>query len=187
MCDGELVQLDEARQGIESIARRLALLHIAYAKAVIDEVGEEKGLRIIARAIKEYGRIIGERTREEVLSRGLEPSPENFDKAPTYRIPSFGMHDRVEVVEVGGELRTRVYGCVLAKVWKELGEDRLGRLYCYMDVAKYMAYNPRYKLVHVKCVLDGDGYCEFAVRPTTEKEREDFLSKDREWFYMDHL
>lgn len=55
-----------------------------------------------------------------------------------------------------------------------------------MDVAKYMAYNSRYKLVHVKCVLDGNEYCEFALRPTTEKGREDFLSKDREWFYVDH-
>jgi len=182
----EVVPLDVAKQGIASVSRRLALLHIAYAKAIIDEVGEERGMKIIAKAIKEYGRVIGEKTREEVLNKGLEPIPENFDKGDSYRIPSFGMHDRIEVVEVEGELRIRAYGCVLAKVWKELGENRLGRLYCYMDIAKYMGYNPKYKLVHVKCVPDGDEYCEFAVRPTTEKERRDFFSKDKEWFYIDH-
>lgn len=181
----EVVSIDEAKQGIASASRRVALLHIAYAKAVIDEVGVEKGVKIIARAIKEYGRIIGEKTREEVVSQGLDPVPENFDKGPTYRIPDFGMHDRIEVVEVGGELRIRAYGCVLAKVWRELGEDRLGRLYCYMDVAKYMSYNPNYKLVHVKSIPDGDEYCEFAVRPTTEEERRDFLSRDKDWFYID--
>jgi predicted hydrocarbon binding protein len=185
MSSREVVPLDEARQGIASVSRRLALLHIAYAKAIIDEVGEERGMKIIAKAIKEYGRVIGEKTRNEVLSQGLDPVPENFDKGPTYRIPDFGMHDRIEVVEVEGEPRIRAYGCVLAKVWRELGENRLGRLYCYMDVAKYMAYNPKYKLVHVKCVPDGDEYCEFVVRPTTEEERRDFNSEGKEWFYID--
>lgn len=27
--------------------------------------------------------------------------------------------------------------------------------------------------------------CEFAVRPTTEKERKDFSKKDKDWFYID--
>lgn len=183
---GEVVPLGEAKRGIESVSRRLALLHIAYAKAIIEELGAERGLKVIARAIKEYGRIIGEKTGEEVVGMGLEPTPENFDKAPTYRIPPYGMHDKIEVVEVEGEKRVRAYGCVLAKVWRELGEDKLGRLYCYMDVAKYMAYNPNYKLVHTRCVPDGNEYCEFAVRPTTEKERKDFLSKNGEWLYIDH-
>lgn len=181
----EVVPLDEAKQGIASASRRVALLHLAYAKAIIDEVGVGRGIKIIAKAIKEYGKRIGEKTREEVLSQGLDPVPENFDRGPTYRIPSFGMHDRVEVVDIGGELRVRTYGCVLAKVWKEYGEEKLGRLYCYMDTAKYMGYNPKYKLVHIKCVSDGDEYCEFAVRPTTEKEREDFSSEDKDWFYID--
>jgi len=95
------------------------------------------------------------------------------------------MYDRAEVVEVEGERRVRVYGCVLARVWRELGEDRLGRLYCYVDVAKYTAYNPSYKQVHARCVPDGDEYCELAVRPTTERGREDFASKDIDRLHAD--
>jgi hypothetical protein len=45
-----------------------------------------------------------------------------------------------------------------------LGEPALGRLYCYMDQSKYKAYNPELECVHVKNILDGDPYCELAVR-----------------------
>ena len=62
-----------------------------------------------------------------------------------------------------------VHVCHLAEVWKELGAPELGRLYCFVDQAKYKAYNPDLECVHVKNVLDGDPYCELAVR-TGEKE-----------------
>jgi hypothetical protein len=39
-----------------------------------------------------------------------------------------------------------------------------------MDQAKYQAYNPELECVHVKNVLDGDPYCELAIR-TKKKQR----------------
>ena len=72
-----------------------------------------------------------------------------------------------------------------AKLWKEYGEEELGRLYCYVDPAKYMSYNPNYKLIHIKAVPDGHQYCELAVKLTTEEEKKDFLSKDKDWLYID--
>jgi len=72
-------------------------------------------------------------------------------------------------------------------VWRELGEDKLGRFYCYIDPAKYMAFNPDYKLAHAKAIPDGDEYCELEVVPTTEKERKDFAAKDKDWFYIDKV
>lgn len=179
------VPLEEAKREIEITSRRIALLHLSYAKTLIKELGEEKAMKLIAKAIKDYGRRIGERTREEVLSKGLPLSPENFEVGRHLGVPKYGMHERIEVVEVDGEKRLRAYGCVLAKLWREYGEDRIGRLYCYVDVAKYMAYNPEYKLVHIKAIPDGDEYCEFEVKKTTEKEREDFAAEDRDWFYID--
>jgi hypothetical protein len=79
----------------------------------------------------------------------------------------------------------RAYKCALGEVWKEYGEEKLGRLYCYVDPAKYMAYNPNYKLVHIKALPDGDDYCELTVRPTTEQERKDFSSEKKDWRYID--
>jgi hypothetical protein len=95
------------------------------------------------------------------------------------------MHDRVEISQEGSEKRTKAYGCVMGKVWKELGEEKLGRLYCYVDPAKYMAFNPEFKLIHIKAMTDGDDYCEFAVRPTTQKDRDDFKDNDKDWSHID--
>ena len=178
------IPLKEAEKEVEITSRRIALLHLSYAKTLIEELGEEKGRELIAKAIRDYGIRIGERTRKEVLEKGLKPTPENFSVGRHLSIPRFGMHERFEEVEVEGETRKRAYGCVLAKLWKEYGEEKLGRLYCYVDVAKYMAYNPNYKMIHIKTIPDGDEYCEFAIRKTTKKEREDFLA-NKPWFYID--
>ena len=187
MADEErrMIPFEEARREVEIACRRIALLHLSYAKTIIEELGEERGRRLIAKAIKEYGIRIGERTRREVLEKGLPPTPENFNVGRSLSVPKFGAHDRAETVEVEGETRRRIYGCTFAKLWKEYGEEDLGRLYCYVDIAKYMAYNPNYKLIHIKTVPEGHEYCEFAVRPTTEKERRDFSAKDKDWFYID--
>ncbi len=47
----------------------------------------------------------------------------------------------------------------------------MGRIYCYMDQAKYTAYNPELKCVHVKNILDVDPYCELAVRKVSRGKK----------------
>jgi hypothetical protein len=183
-----VISINEATQALESASRRIALLHLSYAKAIIEELGEVKGTKLISKAIKDFGTKIGEKTREEVLKKGLEPIPENFSKGVSYTIPNFpGLHEGREKVEVGGVKRSRAFGCMLAKVWEEYGEEKLGRLYCFMDVAKYMGYNPNYKYAHAKAIPDGDECCEFEVKATTEQERKDFFDKDKDWFYIDKI
>ncbi len=182
----QTVSLKEAAQAIESASRRIALLHLSYAKTIMAELGADKGKRLIARAIKDYGSKIGRKTREEVEHKGLPAMPENFSKADTYTLPKIpGMHEKRERFEKNGKTRFRAYGCVLGTVWQEYGEEELGRLYCYMDTAKYMAYNPDYKYVHIKALPDGDECCEFEIKPTTPKEKADFQSADADWFEID--
>lgn len=180
-----IVSIEEATHAVEVTARRIALLHLAYARTLVQELGEKKGIELIARAIKDFGVKIGEKTREEVVAQRLKPTIENFGAGKSYAIPRFGMNDRAETVKVGDELRTRVYGCVLADVWKEYNEEKLGRLYCYVDPAKFMGYDPNYKQIHTQAVPDGDKHCEMAIRQTTEKERHDFASKEKDWLYVD--
>jgi len=181
----EVIPFENAKKEVEITSRRIALLHLSYAKTLVQELGEKRGTELIMKAIKDYGIRIGERTRKEVLDQRLEASPENFAKGEHFRVPRFGMHEGHEIVEVEGERRIRAYGCVLGKLWKEYGEEELGRLYCYVDPAKYMAYNPNYKLTHIKALPDGDACCELTVRPTTEKERKDFSSEEKDWSYID--
>ncbi len=83
--------------------------------------------------------------------------------------------------------RYRVYGCMLAKIFRELGEEDLGRLYCYVDSAKSMATDPSHKLIHTACEPLGDDCCRFDLVPTTEKERKDFTNKTEDWKEVDPI
>jgi len=163
------IPVKEARVYIENVSRRIALLHLAYARTIVDELGEEEGLELIAKAIRLYGKLIGEEVRKRVVNKGLEPTVENWSHGED--IPSFGMHEKIEYTTVGNELRVRAYGCVLAKVWREYGEERLGRMYCYVDPVKYITYDPNYKLVHLKTMPDGYEYCEFVVSQSSYEDK----------------
>lgn len=163
-CSSYLIAREEARKQVWSIIDRLALLHYAFAKVLIAELGEEKGRTLIKEAIQAYGEIVGKRVREKTLAKGLPLAAENFQDD----LPVLGWEEK-EVVEVEGEKRARVYTCPLAKSWQELGAAELGRIYCFVDQAKYAAYNPELICVHTKNVLDGDSFCEIAVRKKKAK------------------
>ena len=177
----QTVDIEEAKKQVRKICRRLAFLHLSYAKTIINELGDRKGKKLILKAIKDYGTRIGKEVKEAVSAQGINNNPENYKED----LPLYGMHDRTEEVDVDGEKRIKAYGCVMAKIWKELGEDEIGRFYCYVDPAKYMAYNPNFALVHKKSIPDGNKYCEFIIRTTTKQEREDFLDDDMDWSYID--
>jgi len=179
----EMIPLEQAKREVALVCRRLGLLHLAFAQVLVDEFGAERGKQLVIKAIEDYSRKIGEKKRSIVDSEGLEPTLQNLVK--TRDIPTIGMHDRTEYLEVDGEKRSRTYGCVMAGVWREYGKDELGRLYCYVDPASIMAYNSDFKLIHTKAVPDGDEYCELTIRPTTEKEKQDFLSKKTDWAEVD--
>ena len=177
----ETVELEEARKQVRMVCIRLGLLHLSFAKTLVKELGEKKGKKLVLKAIKDYGTRIGEEAKAEAIAQGFDNNPINF----VSDLPLYGMHESEEIVEVSGEKRRRAYGCVMGKLWNELGEGKLGRLYCYVDPAKYMAFNPGFKLIHTKALPDGDEYCELVLRPTTEQERKDFADADKDWSYID--
>jgi predicted hydrocarbon binding protein len=146
------------------MARRTALLHYFFSQTIIHELGEEKGRELIMRAIEAYGAYIGHAVREGVKTMGLPLECENFNKVPD--LPKFGW-ETGEVTLANGEHRPVVYVCPLAETFKSLGPEaeELGRLYCYVDQAKYKAFNPSIELVHSRNMLAGDRCCEFWVRP----------------------
>jgi hypothetical protein len=174
-----VVPLDEAKQQVALVCRRLALLHIAFAEAIVDALGHEEGVRLVARAIKRYGKLIGEAKREAATRLGLEPKMESFERVSD--LPSFGMHDAIERVDIEGEPRIRAHGCVMGEIWCEQGKADLGRLYCYVDPASSMAFNAGFKLVHTKSLPDGDPFCELAMRRTTAADRKTFTADDTDW------
>jgi hypothetical protein len=175
----DVISLEEAKKQVALASRRLGLLHLAFAEVLVNEMGEEDGKKCVARAIKEYSRKIGNAKRDKASSMGLEPSAETFFEVSD--LPSIGMHEGIEEVVVDGERRIRAHGCAMGRVWRELGANELGRIYCYVDPASSMAFDQRCKYVHTKALPDGDEYCELVMRPTTEKDREAFASPDTDW------
>lgn len=177
----QTVDMEEAKEQVRKVCRRLALLHLSYAKTIINELGDRKGKQLVLKAIKDYGARIGKEVKDAVFAQGINNSPEHYKED----LPLYGMHDGMEKVDVNGEERIRAYGCVMGKLWKELGEDEIGRFYCYVDPAKYMAFNSNFKLIHTKAMPNSDEYCEFIVKSTTEQERKDFFEEDEDWSYID--
>ena len=175
----DVISIEEAKEQVALTSRRLGLLHLAFAEVLVNEMGEEEGKKCVARAIKEYSKKIGNAKRDKVSAMGLDPSAETFFDVSD--LPNIGMHEGVEEVEVDGEKRIRAYGCVMGRVWKDLGASELGRIYCYVDPASSMAFDQRCKYVHTKAIPDGDDYCELVMRSTTEKDKEEFASADTDW------
>lgn len=149
---------EQALKEVLSIIKRTAMLHYSYARTLIEELGEERGKEVILKAIQFYGEKVGSKVKEETLAKGLDLLVENYQED----LPTLGWE--IEKVIVEGEPRSRIKVCYLANVWKELGVPEIGRLYCYVDQAKYRAYNPNLECVHTKNILSGDQYCELAVR-----------------------
>lgn len=163
----DVVPAYQARKAVQDITRRVGLLHMCYARTLVDELGGEKGRELIKKAIWAYGTKIGERTRQRVRAMGLEPTVENFGKGSDLSPIGF---DHIEVV-VDGEPRIRSLGCAMADVWREYDEEALGGLYCLVDPAKMQNYDPHWTWVHTKRIPDGDEYCELAVRPIDEESK----------------
>ena len=179
------VPLHEAMEQVRITARRLALMHLAFSRTLIEELGEDKGKKAIIKAVMEYGRMVGE-----------------TNKAGHQDLPFYGLHEKYtdgdeefldtrEKANIAGKgldfSRYRVHGCVLAKTFLEHNEKELGCLYCYVDSAKSMAADPSKKLIHTACEVVGDGFCAFDLLPTTEKERKDFEDKNVDWKEVDPI
>lgn len=181
----QTVTKKEAAEEVEMTAKRIALLHLAFAKTLVQELGDQEGKRIVLKAIKYYGKLIGKEMRKNIIAQGLETAPENFGRGMSRDLPKYGMNTSHETFKTEGRKRNRTFGCVLGKLWREYDEEELGRLYCYVDLAKSMYYNPYFKLIHTRCMPEGnDEVCEFDILPTTEKEREAFF-KDESWEKLD--
>lgn len=168
--DEETIEVEEASRWIETLSKRIALLHLSYAKTLTEELGEERGKEISLKAIRRYGKHIGEARREEIEEKGLEPTAENFSKGESLSIPPFGMHSGVER---DGE-KMKAYGCVMGKFWRDMGEEGLGKLYCYVDPVKYLAYDDSLIQIDTEAMTAGDDHCGFLVRPSSEEEKEKF-------------
>ena len=153
----ELVSKKEAEEQVVVMAKRMALLYHHTAKVLTEKFGEDEGKEMLREIIDRYGCESGKAARAKVEALGLPLTTDNFNAGSD--LPKWGWQADQITCKDGVE-RGRITYCPLAEVWKERGSEQLGRIYCYVDQAKYNAYNG-VKCRHLKNVLDGDNYCLF--------------------------
>ncbi|MGM0687936.1 MAG: L-2-amino-thiazoline-4-carboxylic acid hydrolase, partial [Promethearchaeati archaeon] len=125
------IPIEEAVETTQGALSRIALLHIAFSKVLVEEFGKDEGRDLVAKAVIDYGERMTKRRQ-----RGLP------DLTP------LGLYDEVGETDEG---KPFAKGCVLAKVFKEEDALDVGYLYCYVDAAKMMAMDPDVKMIHTSC------------------------------------
>jgi len=179
----KMASIEEAASQVKVVATRLALMHLAYARTLVEELGKDKAKNAVVKAMMEYGRMVGER-----------------NKAGEQDLPFYGLHEKysyreeefLDIREMPSEQTEemdwdafKVYGCVLSEIFQEYGENELGRLYCFVDAAKTMAAGSSEKLIHTACEVCGDDHCAFKSVATTAEELKMFENKNPKWKDID--
>jgi len=158
--DSKLISKEIAEKDVKSIARRLASLYYHFIQVMSEELGEEKAIEIAKKVIKNYGEESGREAREKVKEMGLSLEKENFSRGSD--LPSIGWEGEPKEYP-DGKSNIKITYCPFAEFWMEKGAEKFGRIYCFVDQAKYSGFNPDLQCKHVKNVLDGDSYCEIEV------------------------
>lgn len=157
----EKVTLEEATDQVMLMATRMATLYIHFSEVIIEELGEEKGKDLIKNAIMSYGAECGARVREKALEKGLSLDAKNYGAVPD--LPSLlWKGEKADYSPPEGDA-IKVSFCPLAHYWKGVHKEELGRIYCFVDEAKYESFNPELKCTHIKNILEGDPYCEMVI------------------------
>ena len=156
----KMVSLAEAENEVKTVTQRLALLHLAFSKSIVDNLGWEHGKQLVLDSIKLYGEYVAERTK--LGYQGL---------------PKYGFWERRD---------GKPPLCELGKTILEMGEPELGAMYCLIDPAKTMAADLSTKLIHTRCMILGHDECQFDTISTSEKDRIDF-KKGKDWAHVDPI
>lgn len=156
----EMVPLSEASEQVKVTTQRLALLHLAFSRTLVDKFGWADGKQLILDSIKTYGEYVADRTKKG--HQGL---------------PKYGFWEKRE---------GKPDLCELGKVMLEMGEAELGVMYCLIDPAKTMAADDSSKLIHTRCMILGHDECQFSTIPTSESDRDSFREGE-DWTGIDPI
>ncbi len=147
---------------VVALARIMAKLYYFMADEVINVMGKEEGEEIVRRAIWKFGTNRGEGIKEVVQKKGLELNLKNM--AENYDMPLSNAWDADSEVSPDN-FKEIVHYCPFAEVWKELGAEELGYIYCEQDIALMKAFNENIDFSRNESLMDGDdAKCRFNIK-----------------------
>jgi len=144
-------------EGLQQFADYAARLYYFMARKMVEKLGAEAGHEAIKEAVVEFGRFRGEKVREKVLAAGLPLTMDNEYKFHDLPIGTT-IWDAVSRKE-GDRKVTEIFLCPFGQMWKNMGSDDIGILYCAVDYAIWEGYNPDIKYERHECIFEGDKTC----------------------------
>lgn len=146
-----------AIEDVRIMADRLAMLYQSFVEHILAEKGEAETEKFVKAIITDYGFKSGQNTKKAVIAKGFEPTLLNFKEGGD--LPKLGWEKAPPDEPIApGDTCGKVTYCPFANYWKGTNFERWGRLYCFVDQAKYDGYGG-FKCLHEKNTLDGDAYC----------------------------
>jgi hypothetical protein len=161
-------EVEKHRNWIQGSFRDFFSPSIYYlGKALIQELGEEKGTALIIKQMEEYGRSMGEATRKTFENQGVETSLDNYftETYPETSMYYFAWKGGVKKIAKDEWVEEWSY-CPVAEGFKALGEEgvRIGELFCdYIDNAVVREFNPDYEYVR-ESSLNLNGVCRLHAK-----------------------
>ena len=142
---------EEATEQVRKLGRLFGLMFYHFSNLLVEELGEERGRELVREAVRRFGLDRARQVRERVVAMGLEPTLENYGRG-------------ADLPEIGWGGPTRETHCPFAEVWFEKGAVDLCKLYCDVDIWKYVGYNPEIEVKRTAWVLEGDPECRYDIR-----------------------
>ena len=140
-----------------------ALLFGWLSRALIEEVGEQKGKVVVSKALRKYGEERGRRMALRAKSSGHVLDVANFFVYAEYR-PISGVM-KAKVTERSHNFTLEVSRCPWCDAWTENGLLPYGRLYCLdIDEAVLRGFNPNLKIDIEGTLSNGAEKCKLVYR-----------------------
>jgi hypothetical protein len=135
-----------------------AVLFAFTGKAVLQELGQEKGEILLKKAIEDFGRARGKRIASIVTSLGMPLTLKNWLIYSDINSYNFDPHPDLDC----DDLVVKAGACTFWNAAQEFGLQDVAKLYCkYVDYAILEGYNPEVKLVLEDRHQSGKDHCVF--------------------------
>ena len=135
-----------------------AALFSCLARAVINEMGEQKGEALIKEAVQAFGRTRGRRIAAIVKDAGLPLTLKNWLIYSDIDSANFDPHPDLD----NNDLLVKAGECTFWNAAREFGMGEYAKSYCkYVDYAILEGYNPDIKLVLHDRHHVGQDHCLF--------------------------
>jgi predicted ArsR family transcriptional regulator len=142
---------EEAAEQVRKVGRMFGLMFYHFANLLVEEHGDQRGKELVKEAVKRFGLERAGQMKQKAIVLGLDLTVENFRKVS-------------DLPEVGWGGPTKETHCPFAGVWFEKDAVDLCKLYCEVDIWKYVGYNPNIDVKRKAWVLDGDSDCRYEIR-----------------------